>query len=385
MESGSTVSSDDSHDWIHTVKMTEFLFFRHAESFNNVLYEYIRKKYGQDISESFIEEQERALRQQDSALSERGYQQLSMLKTFAKNGYLHNVVNHSDNSTKKNINLDDWIIVSSPMKRCLLTAQALADGLSKPIVYVHPRLYESGGCHGIGPDPSPFNSDITKEVIGFPGSTTEEIEKEFPTFKCLPGMEKGWYHGREKEETFGEFQSRCNHLIQWLWSLHNTKETDRFLFQDAVSGESIGKFKSIMIVIHGNLLNGLISGLQSGGGLITHNNTGYSHIQLTTGRYDKQYAVVKYINKIDHLLVNNSTAARATADRSHYNMSTAVNNAIDVIVPTDNTSPNSAIINNNVSENNSDSSSNDADTSKSLVTGNDTIKDHWLQEFQPNY
>ena len=51
----------------------------------------------------------------------------------------------------------------------------------------------------------------------------------------------------------------------------------------------------------GNLLNQIISGLQGGGGLVTHYNTGFSRLQLVTSRYGRKIAVVKYLNRLEHI------------------------------------------------------------------------------------
>lgn len=333
-----TVNQENDENWVAKVEMTEVLFFRHAESFNNVLYDFIRSKYGKDSSSRFIEEQEKSLRQIDSSLSEKGFKQLELLKSFAESGALAKAVNASTPD------MSDWIIISSPMERCLLTSQALAQGLGNRTVYVHPHIYESGGCHGVNPG-SP-----SKEIIGFPGTTKAEVEAKFSLHKCLPGMEQGWYYSKPREENFQEFQFRVREIVKWLWSIHNTPEENR----RNLLGLEVPKFKNIIIVNHGNTLNGIISGLQTGSGLVTHNNTGYSHVQLTTGRHHRQYTVVKFLNKSDHLLTFQGT--------------------------------NTSIVNVGIGvDDNSQETHNDEVINPDLVTGNNTIKDGWLAEFQPSY
>ena len=386
-------SHSESENWIKDVKMTEILFVRHAESFNNVLYEFIRKKYGKDVSPSYIEEKERSLRQTDATLSEKGYKQIELLKSYTASGCLAKEVNSSPD-------MSDWIIISSPMLRCLLTSQAIAQGLGNRTVYVHPELYESGGCHGLKLNPTGKN-----EILALPGSTKEEIESQFPNHKCLPGMEQGWYHGKLKEENQKEFQLRSKRLVQWLWTLHNTLPENRSAF---LNRPEVGSFKNIIIVNHGNLLNGIITGLQTGSGLVTHNNTGYSHIQLTTGRYNKEYAIVKFLNKTNHLLsikttkksvsANDTTFSNsnnATASASTKSTKGATQNIIESttnlnIAAEDNNNDNMNTDTNSVedtivscSNNNEDAAAND-DELDNIITGNDSIQDGWIQEFQPS-
>lgn len=200
------------------------------------------------------------------------------------------------------------------MRRCLLTSQALYRGLNEQCtIYVRPDLYESGGCY-----------DSSK--VGLSGSTKAEVEGEFPEYKCLPGMEEGWYAGRTKCETSKEFQVRAKGIIDWLWMLHDTSEQSRQL----ISGVPL---KNLVLVIHGNLLNAVITGLmgQAGHSFITHYNTGVTKVQLVTGKNGRKAAALKCVNMIEHLPLP------ATSTEG---------------------------------------------SSLSLRTGNDTLSDHWVQEFE---
>ena len=123
----------------NNIDITEIVFFRHAQSYNNLIYEELKGKYCDDADQEFLKLERRKLRQSDCTLSKKGFQQQALLRMFAQNGGLKKSLGLSPLDK-----LDDWAILSSPMRRCLLTSQALSKGLQKP-VYVHPMFYESGG------------------------------------------------------------------------------------------------------------------------------------------------------------------------------------------------------------------------------------------------
>lgn len=39
----------------------------------------------------------------------------------------------------------------------------------------------------------------------------------YENFTCLPGMEEGWYYGRDKKESEDEFDDRCFGIANSLW------------------------------------------------------------------------------------------------------------------------------------------------------------------------
>jgi broad specificity phosphatase PhoE len=246
-------------DWTKKIDITEIVLIRHAESFNNVLYDVIREKYGSHVSEDFLEKEETRLRQADSELSERGASQVSMLGQYIKSGLFNEILETPDFS--------DYIVLSSPMKRCLLTSQALSLNMEKS-VYIKHNLYESGGCYKA--------NEFGSIVVGT-GSKKSDIESEFPNYYCLPGMENGWYSEHTIMENYAKFQDRAKDIVNWLWSIHNTPVNERFVLTS--EGDKIS-FKHVIMVIHGNLLNAVISGLQMSNGLITHNNTGMKKCTL---------------------------------------------------------------------------------------------------------
>lgn len=261
--------------------MHQIVLVRHGESRNNIIYDEIRRIHGQDVSAEFIEVEEANLRSPDPGLSDRGLAQARRLGEFI----------HSKGGLDKALNpiasmsSSSWQIYSSPMQRALITTDEMvrAMGESGTIVRVHPELYESGGCYEHG--------------RGLPGSSKHDIEAKFPGFICDPGMELGWFYGRPKEETAEDFMWRMDRLAAWL----------RLQRQN------------ILLVVHGNLMSGLINRLVLGsegnssgnmGGLYMHYNTAFSHLQLyrepisLTDRSSPCVPIVAIqgVNRIDHLV-----------------------------------------------------------------------------------
>ena len=271
-------------DWTKSIEMTEILFVRHAESFNNVLYDFIRKQHGDDVSEEFLDKEEERLRQPDSSLSENGCKQIQLLQTSCENGLFSQLVDETNC-------FRDWIVLSSPMRRCLLTSQAFAKGLKLPI-YVHPRLYESGGCYAM----------VEGKQVVLKGSTKQEVESEYNNYRCLPGMEDGWYANSDSIESFAGFKTRAQTIVDLIWSLHHTPKEQRQINDIP--------FHNLIIVIHGNLLNAVITGLQGikdSNCLVTHNNTGCTRIQLLTAMkegYCTPEGTARHIHIIYTLILN---------------------------------------------------------------------------------
>jgi broad specificity phosphatase PhoE len=168
------------------------------------------------------------------------------------------------------------------MQRCLKTAAALSDSISTSLVdpvLVHNRLYEDGGC---------FYYDNEGKAHALPGATEAEILAKYATFRCLPGMEAGWYC-RDAPETTAEFDDRATEVAEWLW------REQKCCLETGV--------EAIFIVAHGNLISGVMSTLLSKHPrttLFCHYNTGMSLIELHTYR-GRDVAVCQGINRIDHL------------------------------------------------------------------------------------
>lgn len=240
---------------IQMLRKTELIFVRHAQSFNNCIYSEVRRQHGLDVSEEFLMQEERKLYQADSDLSQLGYQQAAALGEFLAGDYFHK-------SVLKEVNMDDVLLFSSPMKRCILTAREVGKGLNVSVV-VHPKLHESGGCYFHSPE---------GEIVPMRGMTSNEIEESFPGFKCMDGMEDGWYQSSSIESS-GEFNNRVEKLVEWIWSIHES---------GLVDGQDLRRSKCVVMVGHGNLISALMSRLMKGKGLFTHQNTACSHLQLFT-------------------------------------------------------------------------------------------------------
>jgi len=97
------------------------------------------------------------------------------------------------------------LVVSSPMRRCLLTIQPAVYRLElKPDVCVcHGGCYEYG-CAG----------------TGFPGTSWEEIAAEYPEFSPLGFTSDGFwdYRGCNEKESDSDCRDRAQRIASWLVS-----------------------------------------------------------------------------------------------------------------------------------------------------------------------
>ncbi len=131
----SSVLCPPSHDW-HKLNV---VFVRHGESNNNCLYDQTREKFGQDVSEEILAEEYNKYHHQDCTTSPKGQRQAVKLGDFLEKGGLSQL-----NVTES---VENWEILSSPMTRCLMTAQEISRGLSNKQVTVMPDFHESDGCY----------------------------------------------------------------------------------------------------------------------------------------------------------------------------------------------------------------------------------------------
>jgi len=238
------------------------------------------------------------MREADCGLSTRGLCQADRLEEYFRNRIDRLVPNARVNT---------WKIISSPMYRCLLTSKSISSSFDNKEVSVLPFLFESHGCYR-------YENDV---CIAERGYTKNEIETLFPHFKCSDDMSEGWFH-LPTRETHTEYLHRAERVVDWMWNLLlNRKEDD--------------DTEGIILVSHGNLMNAIITSLIVGQapilctkGLVTHYNTGISHLKLFVEKNHPQqrFTTVQYLNRVNHLL------------------------------------PDTA-----------------------LLTGNDPFKDHWVQEF----
>ena len=252
------------------MRKTDIVLIRHGESANNCTYAAVRAMFGDSLSPERFEEELGKLHNPDCALSPRGILQTEKLRQHIVSGGL----------SKPIANSDEWKIFSSPMQRCLLTSEVVGAALGKGVT-VMPFLFESDGCY------QPLPDNTTK---GIPGMTKAEVETRFPTFECAPGMENGWFTLPHKE-TRHQFKDRAEKVTEWLWQLHEQSEQER-------------GFKSgVFLSIHGNLIQSIIANLvKSDSMMLTHDNTGYAHVQLWSSADGKtRIPAIIYTNRVDHL------------------------------------------------------------------------------------
>lgn len=94
------------------------------------------------------------------------------------------------------------LVVSSPMRRCLLTALPVLRRLQLP--------QELCMCHGSAYEFRGASSD-------FPGSASSDLSKEFPEFQQVGFASGRWdYRGAEATESEGEVRQRAARLVRWL-------------------------------------------------------------------------------------------------------------------------------------------------------------------------
>jgi broad specificity phosphatase PhoE len=155
-------------------------------------------------------------------------------------------------------------------------------------------------------------------LIGLSGSTSSQIEMEFPRFKCLNGMENGWYN-KPVVESKQDFRARAQGFAQYILQLESTPVELRRI------GDTQG-FQNIMVIAHGNFINAVMSELlgTQNQSLFMHHNTAYSHLELYTDTSQRKVIAIQCTNRLDHI---------------------------------------------------------DFETESDLITGSDVIRDHWIQEY----
>lgn len=252
------------------LRKTDIIFIRHGESANNETYELVRNQFGEDLTPEQYEIELGKLHNPDCSLSDRGFQQIEILKNFIAEGGMSRVIT----------NADEWRLFSSPMNRCMITSNEIGNGFNKRVTVV-PFLYESDGCY------ARLDNHATK---GQPGMTAAQVHEKFPNLDCAPGMENGWYH-LEHKETHRQFLERSATVAEWLWKLHEQSPEDR------------GFKTGCVISAHGNLIQAVISSLVgSPNMMLTHDNTGFAHVQLWTDLdTGKNIPAIMFTNCIDHL------------------------------------------------------------------------------------
>ncbi len=233
--------------------MPHLLLVRHAQSANNVSSEEARQRFRGD-AERIQAESERN-REPDPELSETGRQQAERLA----------------DALAPMLRGDRTLLVSSPMRRALLTAAPIAAraGLGRERFVCEGELFEVGGC---------YYGDEAR-----PSRTAAQLEAEF-SVRCRGIGADGWFAGRVGPETGTEARERIDRVIAWI---------ERTLASD--------EHELVVVVGHGDLFTRWLRrwfGVPWSRGLaIVHGNTGIS--RLTWSR--DHGALLECSNDLQHL------------------------------------------------------------------------------------
>lgn len=233
--------------------MPRLLLVRHAQSANNVGSDEARERYHGD-AERIHAESERT-RVPDPELSEAGRKQAELLAE----------------AVAPMLRGDRTLLVSSPMRRALLTAAPLAAraGLERERFVCRGDLYEVGGC---------YYGDAAH-----PSTTAAQLEAEFPV-RCQEIGAEGWYAGRTGPETSSEAHERIDRIITWIEHMLASGEHDL-----------------VVVMGHGDLFTRWLRqwfGIPGSRSLaFVHANTGIS--KLTWSR--ESDALLDYTNDLRHL------------------------------------------------------------------------------------
>ena len=162
---------------------------RHAESTNNAL----------DVATI-----ENDAREHDPGVTARGLAQCAAVR--ARGGGARSRSSSSSTSTSREVEV--W---SSPMRRCLMTADALARGLGVRFG-VRADLHEHGGCF------RGARGGGGGGVVGLPGMTKAEMEDAFPACDVPLELEHGWWSPERGCESVRDAQERARGTAEWLWA-----------------------------------------------------------------------------------------------------------------------------------------------------------------------
>lgn len=235
--------------------MVHLLLIRHGQSTNNVIEENAISARARGDSRAEVDTEK--LRSHDPELSGLGWKQAELTAlTLAKR----------------------WrgkrcLLVVSPMRRALQTAQPLAKALQiKGDDFIcRGDIYEIGGCY--------------YEQTAYSGAMGFEIKAEFGAHPIgIP--EQGWYSGYTAKETRSQARQRCLRVVAWLQALVHSSD---------------GQYDVIITVLHGELLHRCLSlwmGISASSRLgLIHGNCGITEFawEAERGR------LMLGFNMLDHL------------------------------------------------------------------------------------
>jgi 2,3-bisphosphoglycerate-dependent phosphoglycerate mutase len=233
--------------------MPRLLLVRHAQSGNNVSHEEARERFRGDAERIELESERN--RSPDPDLSPTGLEQVELLAE----------------RLVPMLRAERTLLVSSPMRRALLTAASVAAraGIGRDRFVCEAELFEIGGCY--------YGEEAR------PSTTAAQIEAEFPV-RCLNIAPEGWYAGRKGPESSSEARERVDRVIAWIE-------------QTLASGEH----DLVVVVGHGDLFTRLLRrwfGVPWGRGLaFIHGNTGITQLTWERG----QGVLLEYTNDQRHL------------------------------------------------------------------------------------
>ena len=184
------------------------LLVRHAESANNDAHASLLAELGADHPE--LRERSEAARVADPDLTERGQRQAELVATAL-----------AERTAGERL-----LLVSSPMRRALLTAAPIAQrlGLAREHFWCHGELYEVGGCY-VGTTASA-------------GATRGEIEGEFAV-TCTHLADTGWFAEQSLPEHPVDAGRRVERIASWLETTLHTRADHE---------------DTVILVLHGDLL-----------------------------------------------------------------------------------------------------------------------------------
>jgi 2,3-bisphosphoglycerate-dependent phosphoglycerate mutase len=233
--------------------MPRLLLVRHAQSANNVSSDQAREQFRGD-AERIQAESERN-REPDPELSEAGRQQAELLA----------------DALAPMLRGDRTLLVSSPMRRALLTAAPVAAraGLARERFVCEGDLFEVGGCY--------YGEEAR------PSTTAAQLEAEF-SVRCRGIGADGWFAGRQGPESNSEARERIDRVIDWI--------------EHTLASDEHGL---VVVIGHGDLFTRWLRrwfGIPWSRGLaFVHANTGIS--RLTWNR--EHGALLEFTNDLRHL------------------------------------------------------------------------------------
>ena len=172
----------------------------------------------------------------------------------------------------------------SPMLRTLQTMRPVGEALDcAPSIWI--GLHEHGGIF--------HRAGIDAEAVGFPGLSLGEMSAMFPGFRINGVGEYGWWSGGEED------RAGCHaRAVRVAEELHRM-------------AENLAEDESIAAVSHGtfmdSLLKALLGRLPGNEFYFNHHNTGISRIDFLPWRGSSSMAFVRYVNRTDHLAVDDMT------------------------------------------------------------------------------